>query len=115
MATNIPFHGPATGQITVNTHTGSQQVYNGANWVNIAPTPPAPSMSYGANYGLTFHDGDRTITVKELIDFMEIMKQRLCILEPAMEQHEHFPALKAAYEHYKLIERMCLGDKENNE
>ncbi len=35
------------------------------------------------------------------------INQRLAILEPNFEKHEKFAALKKAYEHYKMIEKMC--------
>lgn len=58
-------------------------------------------------------DGKKTASVDDMIDFMEAMKKRLLVLEPMFEKHEHYPALKEAYEHYLLMERLCLGDDQD--
>ena len=48
----------------------------------------------------------KQVTVDEVIDFMEIMKRRMLILEPNFQKHELFPALKEAYENYMVLERL---------
>jgi len=41
---------------------------------------------------------------------MEAIEARLCILAPNLEKMENFPALKKAYEHYLLIEKLCFSN-----
>lgn len=40
---------------------------------------------------------------------IQVIKERLAILEPSFHLHEEYPALKAAYDNYKLVERMVKG------
>jgi hypothetical protein len=54
-----------------------------------------------------------TINLDEMARMMDTLKERLLILTPAFEKHEQYPALKEAYDHYKLIEALCK--EENNE
>lgn len=54
--------------------------------------------------------GEKKVSVSELVDLVDTLRQRLCILVPAIEKHEHYPALKEAYENYKLIEKLVSGD-----
>lgn len=47
---------------------------------------------------------------------LEYLMERLCIIEPSFEQMEKYPALKAAYDNYKLIEALIKNDNgDNNE
>ena len=39
-------------------------------------------------------------------EFMESINQRLLILQDDFEKHKKYPALKEAYEQYKLIEKL---------
>lgn len=93
-----------TGTVTINS-AGSILTHNGysAGW----STPVAYQDSTGKTY-IQDKNGKR-IAVDELLDFVETMKKRFLILEPMFEKHEQYPALKAAYENYLLIERMCFG------
>lgn len=96
-----------TGTVTINS-AGSILTHNGysAGW----STPMVYQDSTGKTY-IQDKNGKR-IAVDELLDFVETMKKRFLILEPMFEKHEQYPALKAAYENYLLIERMCLGDED---
>lgn len=59
--------------------------------------------------------GDIKIGNKSLKDFISKMEDRLAILQPAPEKLEKFEALRKAYEHYKLMEKLCQEDsKEDN-
>ena len=53
------------------------------------------------------------VNLDEMAEIVNSMKERLLILVPNFEKHEKYPALKEAYEHYKLIEALCKED--NNE
>lgn len=57
--------------------------------------------------GVTLKDGaDVNIGGQSLSDFMQEVRDRLLILEPNFELMEQYPALKDAYEKYKLIEKL---------
>ena len=51
-----------------------------------------------------------TINLDEMATLMETLKERLLILTPNFEKMEQYPALKEAYDHYKLIEALCKED-----
>ncbi len=79
------------------TNTGSTNY----NWNN----PPTVNIS---NTGIDMKSGtDIKIDGKSLKDFMDKMEERLAILVPDPAKLEKFEALKKAYEHYKLMEKLC--------
>jgi hypothetical protein len=66
-------------------------------------------------------DGDAIIKTKkneinldELANVVETLKERLLILTPNFEKMEKYPSLKEAYDHYKLIEALCVSNQEEN-
>ena len=63
----------------------------------------AGSTEYGKN---TIKTAKNTIDIDELADMMETVKKRLLILAPNFEQHEKYPMLKAAYDEYKMLEKL---------
>ena len=101
--TNIP--GITVGGIcntTWNTGTGGYTI-------NSAP-PSTVSISTG---GIEMAEGtDITVGGRSLSAFMKTMEERLAILVPDPAKMEKFAALKKAYEHYKLMEKLCQEDKE---
>lgn len=50
-----------------------------------------------------------------IIEALKDIKKRLLILEPNFEAHERYPALKEAYEHYKLMEDLLLTGNEDED
>jgi hypothetical protein len=84
-----------SGQFYTSTGTG------GYNWNN----PPTVNITGG---GIDMADGtDITVGGKSLKEFMTKMEERLAILVPDPAKLEQFQALKKAYEHYKLMEKLC--------
>jgi hypothetical protein len=100
--TNIP--GITVGSVcntTWNTGTGGYTIN--------AP-PSTVSISTG---GIEMAEGtDITVGGRSLSAFMKTMEERLAILVPDPAKMEKFAALKKAYEHYKLMEKLCQEDKE---
>ena len=86
--------------------TGSSGQYytagaGGHNWNN----PPTVNIS---NTGIDMGAGtDIKVDGKSLKQFMDKMEERLAILVPDPAKLEKFEALKKAYEHYKLMEKLC--------
>ena len=70
--------------------------WNSPNTVNISTT--GIEMAAGT---------DITVGGQSLKEFMKKMEQRLAILVPDPAKLEKFEALKKAYEHYKLMEKLC--------
>jgi hypothetical protein len=85
----------------------------GVNWINAASsyTTYANSASY-TNDIILRRDGKPDIKIAETL---EMLMDRLCVIVPAMELLEKYPALRDAYENYKLIEAMVKNGNEDNE
>jgi hypothetical protein len=80
----------------------------GSPWQNLTMTNNhQPSMQV---QGDAVFEGKVKINGQDLAEFMEILSSRLAILVPDPEKLEKFAALKASYEHYKLLEALCSGD-----
>lgn len=120
MASSNTYNGypqPSIGQIKTHSN-GTAQIYTGnpssgvGGWMTISPSNSTqPIMTPNVDGDVTLTAKGRTIKISELIDFIDDMKKRMLILEPNFEKHEQYPALKAAYEDYLLIERMVTGDQ----
>lgn len=55
-------------------------------------------------------EGDITIKGRSLTDMLDTINERLAILHPDPAKLEKYAALKEAYEHYKMLERL-IGDE----
>lgn len=53
------------------------------------------------------------VNLDEVADMMKVLKERLLIITPDFEKHEKYPALKEAYDNYKLIEALCKDDQDD--
>ena len=80
---------PTTYNIGSNTSTST-----------ITLTPPVLEEEYK----------DIIINGMSLKEFMETVSNRLSILTPKPELLEKYDALKEAYEHYKILEKICTDD-----
>lgn len=60
-------------------------------------------------------DGDIKWKGRSLGAFLEEIESRLAILVPDPAKLEQFEALKKAYDHYKLMEKLCQLPGKNNE
>lgn len=84
------------------------------SFVNISDLPD----SYAANPGaiLTWSGSDFTTSVQygptETQKRLDEIEKRLAIINPDEVLMEKYPALKEAYDHYKMIEAMVNQNKE---
>ena len=91
--------GNLNGGYYVSTGTGSNYT-----WSNATTTPKVNITGDG----IDMQSGtDIKIDGKSLKNFMDKMEERLAILIPDPAKLEKFEALKKAYEHYKLMEKLC--------
>lgn len=72
-----------------------------------------------AGTGMYFPDVSisQTVSKKPTLDLVVAIKEimdRLAILQPDFEKMEKYPALKEAYDNYKLIESMIEKDPNGN-
>jgi hypothetical protein len=85
---------------------------SGSNWATITTNNQQSSLNV---HGDAEFEGKVKINGQDLGEFMETISKRLAILVPDPEKLEHFEALKKAYEHYKMLEKLCELPKEEKE
>ena len=93
---------------TISNYTigsASSSNYYATGSYNINNTSPSVNIS---SDGIDMAAGtDIKVDGKSLKEFMNKMEERLAILVPDPKKLEQFAALKKAYEHYKLMEKLC--------
>ena len=85
---------------------------NGQSSANSTPNNWAYNyMPYNVHTSGSTNTGTYSYTsqIERLAVRIAAIEDRLCIICPDFEKHEKFSSLKKAYEHYKLIEKMCTG------
>ncbi len=109
-----------TGSITTPSVTTINSINSGQYTTTIGATGSSYTIGSAGGYyttkanvnitgdGIDMVNGtDITIDGKSLKNFMDKMEERLAILVPDPAKLEKFEALKKAYEHYKLMEKLC--------
>jgi hypothetical protein len=97
------------GNVTIGAAGSSGQFLtsglNGTSWSTVTANPSL-DVSGNANF-----DGDITWKGRSLGNLLQSIEDRLAILaEPDPVKLEKFAALKKAYDHYKLMEKL-IGDE----
>lgn len=135
MSTHDPFElfDPLLDTITISANTGYNPLLNGGmssmnstlNWSNglyNITTSPNTSPQYpqytfnniGTNSNntlqVTGEGADVLLNGKSLKTFMEKVEERLLILQPDPAKLEKYAALRKAYDHYKLLEKLIQED-----
>jgi len=82
---------------------------NGSSW-STAPSPSALQVTGDAEFA-----GDIKWKGRSLGTMIETIEERLSILQPDPAKLEKFEALKKAYEHYKIMEKLCYDDPKPTE
>ena len=101
---------PTIGQSYYDSTTGMTMLFTNTGWLPVSSaqiknTPPI----------VTFKTADgRSVTMDEIVDFMEVMKRRMLVITPDFEKHEKFPALKEAYTTYLMIERLISSSPDDD-
>jgi hypothetical protein len=123
---NTPAPTPSTmqvGQIVFDPNTGTPSIVAPSSNGNVLTSLRGPMGLTGAVgmqgpmgppglKGQTVFQGtNKSISVDEIIEFMDVMKKRMLVLTPMFELHEKYPALKQAYDDYLLIEKLVSGDQ----
>ena len=95
---------------------GHASVASSNSWANGSTISFAGSNSFHADtteYSKnTIKTAKNTIDIDELAVMMETLKKRLLILTPKFEQLEKYPMLKAAYDEFKMLEKL-LGEPDD--
>mgnify|MGYP003334555434 FL=1 len=109
----------AKGSVTLGTYNASGLNYSNVTVSNGAYQYSGSPMIYTTNNtGNSLHvsgnadfEGDVKIKGHSLLHLMEKMEERLAILqEPDPAKLEKYAALKKAYDHYKLMEKLIGED-----
>jgi hypothetical protein len=103
------------GTIPTSSLNGTYYTTNGtsgSNWATINTNNSQSSLNVK---GDAEFEGRVKVNGHDLGEFMETISQRLAILVPDPEKLEHFEALKKAYDHYKMLEKLCELPKEEKE
>ena len=100
------YSGATVGSITsINNISNNSQWTTGTNGYQFNNTPNTVNIN---STGIEMAAGtDIKVDGKSLKEFMNKMEERLAILVPDPKKLEQFAALKKAYEHYKLMEKLC--------
>lgn len=97
------------GNVTISTAAGTSGSFftsglNGTSWSN-GTTTPGLHVTSDAEF-----DGDIKWKGRSLGKMLETIEDRLAILQPDPAKLEKYAALKKAYEHYKLMEKL-IGEE----
>lgn len=95
--------------ITTQPHTGSPTnlpYYTTAPSHNYTFTTPNPSSYDLEVKGNASFGGDIKIQGKSISKLLETIEDRLAILQPDPAKLEKYEALRKAYDHYKLMEKL---------
>jgi len=104
-STNYTYAGATVGGL--NNFNSNSQWTTGASGYSFTNTI-SPNTVHINNTGIEMAAGtDIKVDGKSLKEFMNKMEERLAILVPDPKKLEQFAALKKAYEHYKLMEKLC--------
>jgi hypothetical protein len=115
MATNIPNIYGSTGCATVNWGNLTAGAVGSSGYYTTASTWSTSTQAYSNSYNndiIIRREGKEDIHIAKTL---EMLMERLCIIEPAMDLIEKYPALKEAYENYKIVEAMVKHDWENDD
>lgn len=95
---------------TVNTGlAGTLGIYTAGTGTLQAPFYVSSSQPYSNVYGsdITIQYNNETIQVGKTL---KMLMDRLCIIEPSFKLMEKYPALKEAYDNYKLLEALLANE-----
>ena len=87
--------------------TASPYLFSGSNGISYGTISTSMTSSPLTVTGDATFDGDIKWKGRSLGDMMEKIEKRLSILTPDPEKLEHFSALQKAYDHYKMLEKLC--------
>jgi hypothetical protein len=129
-AVGSTYHNTTTGNLSVCTPTGGwvttgssgatgslwsiapTYVSTGTYTINATSSVYSNGVDYSNNDIILKRNGKDDLHVGKAID---AIMERLCIIEPAFELLEKYPALREAYNNYKLIETMVKNGDHDDE
>ena len=107
-SSTFTYGGNTIGNITTINNSNNQWTTGTSGYTINSGNWNSPSTVNINTNGIDMAAGtDIKIDGKSLKSFMDKMEERLAILVPDPAKLEKFEALKKAYEHYKLMEKLC--------
>jgi len=107
-SSTFTYGGNTIGNITTINNSNNQWTTGTSGYTINSGNWNSPSTVNISTDGIDMAAGtDIKIDGKSLKSFMDKMEERLAILVPDPAKLEKFEALKKAYEHYKLMEKLC--------
>jgi len=116
-ATTINLTGGGTGGASGASGSLYTMSTNGASWINSNPyvisgTSASPSLQVTGDADIK---GDLKVGGISINETLAKINERLAILVPDPKRLEKYEALKQAYEHYKLLEALCVDETNTGE
>lgn len=98
----------ALTQDVINTSIYDTSIYGTGthNWSIVDTGPSTATMTFSDDVVIN-RDGKPAMNLAETL---EKISDRLAILEPDLEKMEKYPALKEAYENYKIVEALIANE-----
>lgn len=98
----------ATTNNSYNNVSGSYRI-NGQPISNVQIVNHAHSP-YTTAGSLSVNDQDHAwVTMQDMVERLERIEDRLCIMDVKEEYIEDYESLRDAYNHYKMMEKIILG------
>ena len=104
---NVGAYGSGSYSIGTSGSNGSVFTTNGSGLPSWATMNNSNKQSSLNVKGDAEFEGKVKVNGQDLGEFMETISKRLAILVPDPAKLEHFEALKKAYNHYKMLEKLC--------
>jgi len=99
---------PITSTINLSSGSSNYSIYaTSSPYTFTNGTQPQMSVQGGGTFTGTVDAADIVIDGVSLKDTLKGIQDRLAILVPDPKKLEKFAALKASYEHYLLLEKLC--------
>jgi hypothetical protein len=99
--------------LTVGPSGGSTFVPNGGYLAGYGPTPPVLSTTGQGSIqvsGDAEFKGDVKIQGISIVETLNKINDRLCILQVDPKKLDKYQALQQAYEHYRTLEALCIEE-----
>lgn len=111
----VSIQGPNTTSASNYYSVNTASALNGPVWSSSSnPSPyvfaPSGTSTPGIQCNGTLTADDVKIDGVSIKEMMTQIQDRLAILVPDPTKLEKFAALKASYEHYKLLEKLCTDN-----
>jgi hypothetical protein len=106
-----PSYNVGVGAVGCNGATGNYTYTGASSWSNNTVLTTNPSSNTLTVSGDAEFEGSVKIKGHDIVKLLERIEDRFAILlDPDPAKLEKFPALKKAYDHYKLLEKLVGED-----